>query len=214
MPDVRRIRHRERDAALGTVVEAFRADPQVRWYFPEDAGYDVAARRFFGVLLDTRIGGGEVWVVDDVAAVSMWVPPGGNLLGPEFVSSRYAEVVAGLPDPAPQRIVETDEIVDALVPDEPHWYLGVLACRPGRRGRGLAGAVIGPVLAAADRAGLPVVLETSTSGNVDFYIRRGFAVLASRTTGEPTGPTGPTGPTVRVMRREPLRRPLRLARSG
>jgi GNAT superfamily N-acetyltransferase len=198
VPEARRIRHRERDAALATVVEAFRTDPQVRWYFPDDASYDVAARRFFGVLLDTRVDGGEVWVVDDAAAVAMWVPPGGNLLGPEVVASRYAEVVAGLPDPAPQRIAETDEIVDALLPQGPHWYLGVLACRPGLQKRGLAGAAVAPVLDAADRAGAPVALETSTLGNVDFYIRRGFAVLASRRAG------GPSGPTIRVMRREPL----------
>jgi GNAT superfamily N-acetyltransferase len=198
VPEVRRIRHRERDAALGTVVEAFRTDPQVRWYFPDDASYDVVARRFFGLLIDTRIDGGEVWIADDAAAVAMWVPPGGNLLGPEYVASRYAEVVAGLPEPAPQRIAEVDEVVDALLPEDPHWYLGVLACRPGWQKRGLAGAVIAPVLDAADRAGVPVALETSTVGNVDFYIRRGFAVLASRTTGKPAGPT------IRVMRREPL----------
>lgn len=199
MPRSRRIRHRERDAALGTVVDAFRRDPQVRWYFPDDATYDDAAGRFFGVLLDTRIDGGEVWVVEDSAAVSMWVPPGGNLLGPDVVAGYYADVVATLPDPAPQRIAETDRVVDVLLPHEPHWYLGVLACRPGRRRQGLASAVLAPVLAAADRAALPVALETSADGNIGFYLRRGFAVVAGRAAG------GPGSPTVRVMRREPRR---------
>jgi GNAT superfamily N-acetyltransferase len=204
----RRIRLPERDVALRTVVEAFRADPQVRWWFPDDATYEDAAERFFGVLLDTRIDGGEVWVTADLSAVSMWIPPGGNLLGPDVVASRYNEVVANLPDPAPQRIAETDELVDALLPTEPYWYLGVLACRPGVRRRGRGGAVLAPVFQAADRAGLPVALETSSAGNVDFYIRRGFAVLASVT------PATQGAPTVRVMCRAPARLPRCSGGSG
>lgn len=202
MIEARRIRSHERDAALGTIVEAFRGDPQVRWWFPDDTVYDEVAGYFFGVLLDTRIEGGEVWVVEGAAAVSMWIPPGGNLLGPDVVAARYAEVVGGLPDPAPERIARTDELVDVLLPDELYWYLGVLACRSGRRRRGMGSAVLAPVLAAADRAGLPVVLETSTSGNVDFYIRRGFAVLARAI------PEVPGAPTVRVMRRAPAPVPV------
>jgi GNAT superfamily N-acetyltransferase len=195
---VRRIRETERDAALDMVVEAFRSDPQVRWWFPDDAGYQPSAARFFGFLLDTRIAGGEVWVVDGVHAIAIWIPPGGNLLGPDSVAGRYAEMVATLPVPAPQRIMAMDELVDALLPREPHWYLGVLACRASWRGQGLATAVAAPVLAAADRAGLPVALETSTASNVDLYTRRGFALVGRISVG------GPTDPVVWVMRREPM----------
>ena len=195
----RRIRSGERDAVLATVVEAFRTDPQLRWYFPDDAGYDAGAPRFFGVLLDTRIEGGEVWAVDDLSAVALWIPPGGNLLGPDAVEARYAEAVATLPAPAPERIAVTDRLVDGLQPRRPHWYLGVLATRPERRGRGLASAVLAPVLAAADRAGVPVALETSTARNVAYYGRHGFATLGEQA-------LGPDSPTVRVMQREPLPR--------
>jgi GNAT superfamily N-acetyltransferase len=194
----RRIRAEERDRTLATVVDAFRGDPLVRWYFPDDACYDRSAAAFFGVLLDSRIAGGEVWVVDGLDAVSMWIPPGGNLVGPETVAAAYADVVSGLPDPAPDRITVADELVDALLPREPHWYLGVLACRPGCRGRGLGSLVSAPLLAAADRAGLPVALETSTTDNVDYYMRRGFAVVGVQRP-RPTG-----GPLIRVMRREPV----------
>jgi GNAT superfamily N-acetyltransferase len=198
VPQARRIRETERDAALAMVVEAFRSDPQVRWWFPDDGSYEPSAAHFFGFLLDTRMGGGEVWVVDGVHAISIWIPPGGNLLGPDVVATRYAEIVAHLPAPAPERILAMDEMVDALLPREPHWYLGVLACRRSCRGQGLGSAVAAPVLAAADRAGLPVALETSTASNVDLYTRRGFAVVGQISTG------GATDPVVWVMRREPM----------
>jgi Acetyltransferase (GNAT) family len=204
VPCPRRIRPEERDESLRTLVEAFRTDPQLRWYFPDDARYDVGAPRFFGVLLDTRIEGGEVWVMPDLSAVSLWIPPGGNLLGPDVVEARYAEAVVGLPAPAPGRITATDDLVDMLLPREPHWYLGVVATRLASRERGLASAVLAPVLAAADRGGFPVALETSTPRNVEYYTRRGFATLGSRAV------MGAGSPVVRVMQREPmpvLRRP-------
>lgn len=194
----RRLRPSEADAALGTVVAAFRHDPLLRWWFPDDATYAGLAGRFFGVLLQTRVEGGEVWVVDAggaIAAVSMWVPPGGNLLGPEVVGERYAQVVAALPAPSAQRVAATDEVVDALLPDVPHWYLGVLATHPDHRGAGAGTAVCAPVFDAADRSGTPIVLETANPANVGYYTRRGFAVLREAALAGPL--------TVHVMHRTP-----------
>ncbi len=214
MPQVRRIRPGERDAVLAFVVTAFRADPQVRWWFPDDDRYVEQASRFFGVLLDTRIEGGEVWVDDACGAVAMWIPPGGNLIGPELAAARYAAVVAELPPGCARRVAATDEAVDRLLPGRAHWYLGVLACHPDRRGLGLGAAVAAPVLAAADRAGLPVALETALPANVGYYTRRGFAVVGTAQVqdgaaegvrvGVPdaVGAT-PPGVTIYVMQRQP-----------
>jgi GNAT superfamily N-acetyltransferase len=198
---VRRLLAADRESALATVVAAFVADPLVRWWFPDDATYADLAGRFFGVLLDTRLEGGEVWVVDAagcVGAVSMWVPPGGNLLGPDVVAGRYGDVVSALPAQSAERIGTADEVIDALLPRSPHWYLGVLACHPGHRGAGLGTAVCEPVFAAADRAGVPIVLETATAANVGYYTRRGFSVFQQAALDQAGAPL-----TVRVMLREP-----------
>jgi len=224
---VRRLLPGERDAALTTVVAAFVADPLVRWWFPDDSTYPELARRFFGVLLDTRLDGGEVWVVDGPlpdgrapsgnglgaghpGAVSMWLPPGGNLIGPDVAAARYADVLAGLPAPSAERIAATDEVVDALLPTEPHWYLGVLATHPAHRGAGFGTAVCEPVFAAADRAGVPIVLETANPANVGYYTRRGFSVLRHRGLAGDDEPDAGRGAvatellTVWVMLRSPM----------
>jgi GNAT superfamily N-acetyltransferase len=203
VPHVRRLAAADRGAALRTVVSAFRADPLLRWWFPDDATYDALAARFFGVLLDTRLEGGEVWVTDGAGAVAMWIPPGGNLIGPDVVAARYGDMVTALPAPSAQRIAATDDVVDTLLPSEPHWYLGVLATRPDRRGSGLATAVCGPVFAAADRSGLPIVLETCTATNVAYYMRRGFSVIHQVHLGASNGATDPEPPTLRIMFRAP-----------
>lgn len=167
----------ERHRVLATLTAAFREDPQVRWWFPDDDSFDASAQHFFGALLDMRAEGGEVWVAGGGDAVAMWTPPGGNLLGPEGADAHYAAMALHLPAQAVRRIDRLDEGVAALLPDEPHWYLGVLATSPQRRGEGLATGVLSPVLGNADRGGFPVALETGGWSNIAFYGRFGFEVV-------------------------------------
>ncbi|MCY7372180.1 MAG: hypothetical protein LH461_00530 [Spirochaetaceae bacterium] len=60
-PDVRRIEPAERGSALASVVAAFAVDPLPRWIWAEDERYAGCAPAFFGLLLDLRRLGGEVW---------------------------------------------------------------------------------------------------------------------------------------------------------
>jgi GNAT superfamily N-acetyltransferase len=75
------------------------------------------------------------------------------------------------------RLREYDRAVDEARPSGPYWYLGVLATDPSHQRRGLATAVMAPVLEEADREGIDCCLETSTMANRRFYERRGFTEL-------------------------------------
>ena len=121
-----------RERALQSVVAAFAVDPLLRWVWPDEDRYAGCAGRFFGLLLDLRLMGGEVWVAGGGAAVAVPADAG------------------------------------------PYWYLGVLATDPAYQRRGLASAVLAPVLAAADRTGTPAYLETASATNVAYYARHGF----------------------------------------
>ena len=89
-----------------------------------------------------------------------------------------------------------DEALGVPATAGPHWYLGVLATDPARQGTGLGRAVTTPMLAAADRAGLPAYLETASDTNVAIYRRLGFEVV--REVDMPDG-----GPRCWLMRRDP-----------
>ena len=86
--------------------------------------------------------------------------------------------MGGLPRGVGEEIWTRLSIYDAAVhggaPEPPYWYLGVLATHPDRHGQGLATAVLGPGLAAADEEGWDCWLETSTPANKAFYAGRGF----------------------------------------
>jgi ribosomal protein S18 acetylase RimI-like enzyme len=84
-------------------------------------------------------------------------------------------------------------------PTAPHLYLFTIATRKAARGKGLGKALMAPVLAAADRDGLPCYLENSNPANTGFYRSRGFERMKLF---EP----GPGGPVLEAMWREPVSR--------
>jgi GNAT superfamily N-acetyltransferase len=58
-----------------------------------------------------------------------------------------------------------------------HWYVPLLGVRPEMQGKGLSRAVFAQVFADADRAKVPIYLETMTETNVAIYLRLGFELV-------------------------------------
>jgi ribosomal protein S18 acetylase RimI-like enzyme len=202
VPTVRRCPPSGRDRALATVLAAFATDPLLRWVWPGQERYDGCAPTFFGLLLDLRIEAGEVWVAQPeysedtaIGSVAMWDPPGGLYL--PAAAERWARVHAGFTAAERAAWAHYDDALGVPASAGAHWYLGVLATDPARQGTGLGRAVATPMLAAADRAGLPAYLETASDTNVAIYRRLGFEV--AREVDLPDG-----GPRCWLMRRDPL----------
>jgi ribosomal protein S18 acetylase RimI-like enzyme len=189
-----RLEPAERAAALASVVAAFATDPLLRWVWPEDGRYACLAPPFFGLLLDLRRAGGEVWTAGGGAAVAMWDPPGGSYAPP--AEDPWPALQATFSRAERDRWAIFDGAVAVPAGVAPYWYLGVLATHPDRQRSGLARAAAGPVLAAADRTRTVAYLETATEANLGFYEGLGFAV--DREVGLPDG-----GPRCWLMRREP-----------
>ena len=84
------------------------------------------------------------------------------------------------------RYTRFKEVLDAMTPSEPHWYLGLLGTRPDKQRTGVGRGLLEPMLSRAERESLPVFLETGAQGNIDFYAQFGFEQIA-----EDTVPNGP-----------------------
>jgi GNAT superfamily N-acetyltransferase len=165
---------RHREATVATVVAAFRDDPAFTHFFPSE--YERQSAAFAGHLFDARAGTGSTWIAERGAAVAMWDRP--RAAG----SGREDDVGAGLARAlradALERLVRYEDAVDALLPAEPHWYLGILATHPDHAGRRLGRAVMRAGLAEAARAGVPAALETTNPDNVGRYRAEGWDVTA------------------------------------
>jgi GNAT superfamily N-acetyltransferase len=184
---------------IDTVVAGFAADPLLRWVWPDANRYTRCSQPFFGLLLDVRLAGGEVWTAGDGAAVAMWDPPGGPY-GPQPWRS-WPGLQARFSAQERDRWAR----YEAAVGDReqaPHWYLGVLATDPDHRRQGLAAAAAAPMLAAADRTATPAWLETATASNVAYYATLGFTEV--RHVDLPDG-----GPRCWLLRRDPASHPAR-----
>src|SRR5207245_61115 len=176
-------------------VLAFVDDPLAHHLFGDPSTLRRHLPDFFGYLLDVSLDGCEVMVTDDLAAASLWTPPGGNRLGTEAVVERWQEVLPAMPAVFEERYAKFGALIVPAVPEQPHWHLGVLGVRPDLQRRGLGSAVCAPMLSRADDECMPVLLETATPSNLPFYTRLGFGVRQRTDL--------PDGPKVWTMWRDP-----------
>jgi GNAT superfamily N-acetyltransferase len=63
-----------------------------------------------------------------------------------------------------------------VTPDR-YWFLQILGVDPGYQGQGFSSRLLKPLLARADREGLPCFLETQAEKNVALYEHFGFRVV-------------------------------------
>lgn len=175
-PRVRPAMDDDRDAVLALTVAAFGSDPLIRWFFPDPDSFEAMARSFFGTLLDLRLRAGVVEVEHDRRGGAQWERPGGMGLSAEDQDDAWADHVGMRSEVTQRRFDLLGDLFGPHVPDEPHWYLGVLAVDPAHHRRGIGSALLGVGLDRARRDGHPAFLETATADNVRLYERHGFAV--------------------------------------
>lgn len=169
---MRRAERDDRTEVVTTVSDAFAEDPAWRFLLGDE--YQRLAPLFAGALFDARVDLGSIWVTTDLSAVAMWDPPADGSSSGKSADSVWAHYRSAVDGATWSRLAAYEAAVSGAQPDQPFWYLGVLATRPDHQGRGLATAVLAPVLREADEAGLTSGLETSTEDNRAFYGRRGF----------------------------------------
>ena len=188
-----------------TLQAAFDGYPWTDWAFPANERAERVRDCFALYLAASITGQGEVWTTDNHACVAMWQRPVTNTAsdasrsGPTLSQTESRQLRAStailLAENA-ETVAAADAAVGAHHPPWPHWFLGSVGTRPEFRRRGLARAVLSPVLRQCDQDGLEAVLDTSTRSNVELYAGMGF-----RTTAELH--PAPGAPTVWVMVRNP-----------
>lgn len=168
-PSIRLATTVDRDAVIETVVAAFDSDPAFRFFFPTDDSWARNAGAFAGALFDSRVRQEAVWIAGGVDAVAMWSRPGGGSIRSDFTV---------LDDDARARLAAYEAATHGGLPDEPFWYLGILATHPYQRGRRLGRTLMLEGLQAAAAEGFDCYLETTRESNLDIYRGSGWNVAA------------------------------------
>jgi GNAT superfamily N-acetyltransferase len=194
--EIRRLGPEGVPAAARVLAAAFEGYPWTAWTVAADRHRERLRAMFELTLARVGVPHGEVWAAgaDRPVAVAVWLRPDRPV--PEEVWADLATATAELAGDRHPALLAAEEACLPVRPTEPAFLLATVGVHPDRQGTGLGARVLAPGLAAADRAGHPAVLETSSAGNVRFYQRLGFAV-----TGQVEVPGG--GPRVWVLRRPP-----------
>jgi ribosomal protein S18 acetylase RimI-like enzyme len=178
-----------------TLASAFSDDPWMRWTV-DSQDHDLRLAQIYELMLrEIALPHGVVWTTDQRDAVAIWVPTQPTAASLLVLEPFKAELRALAGDRA-GAAAAAQELVGARFPRDATWYLAVTGVHSERQRRGLGSAVLGPMLERLDRDQLVAVLDTSTAGNVSFYVQHGFGVAD-----ELDLPEG--GPHVWIMRREP-----------
>ncbi|MFD9883462.1 GNAT family N-acetyltransferase [Streptomyces alboflavus] len=192
-PVVRPATERDVPGAVRTLARAF-ADYAFTRHVVAADGHEERVRRFQELFL-TRVGlrYGRTWVTDDARAVAVWTTPEQD---PSPGFTEVGPLIEELAGDRASAFAAAQRALDPHRPREPVWFLATVGVAPDAQGQGLGGVVVGAGLEAADRAGHPAFLETSSERNVRFYERLGFTVTAEVELPD-------DGPRTWCMRRQP-----------
>ena len=140
---------------------------------------------------------GLVWVVEEVdgkvLAVAVWTDSRA-----EIDRSLFIELADRSRPWHGNRLTAAVEAESGATdrPSTPHLFLETMGTHPDHQRCGYGSMALRPGLALADRSGLRCGLETSTTGNVEFYRTLGFEITAHRVVAD-------GGPDVWTMWRRP-----------
>lgn len=197
-------------AITETIAQAFATDPTWAPMLSPDVSDLAVARRYWDFFVSTaqrypwtftiagEAGSGATdttAATDDVAATTVWYPPGSDELT-QAEQEAFPEFAAELLGTQKRdELLEKSDLFEAAHPTEPHYYLSLLATNPAYSGRGLGMGLLAANLEVIDRLGMPSYLESSNPANDRRYMALGY---------EQHGTIAlPTGLTLNTFWREP-----------
>ena len=198
-PDVRLAEQRDVPRIAATLTIALADSRWTRWALPEDGRMQRLTRLHELDAAHRGVSTRSAWVTDDVTAVAVWEPPAGTAALPADVSAALARELPYLAADRWAAVRDNAALVESARPQEPHWWLAHLGVRPTSRRRGLADAVLAPVLVRCDAEGTPAAASVFSWANVRFLRGFGFEVTF-------TGRTTDDELPLWVLVRQPLRR--------
>jgi GNAT superfamily N-acetyltransferase len=169
------------EPAAVTLAQAFHEYPLIKWFTPDAEKRLESQPKAFRGMVRGGIRYGEVYATSTkMEGIAIWYFPGDQWMIPQRKFSlrrRFALLFANK-----ERMKRGQSFADyandvrkRLVPGK-HFYLQVLGVAPVFQGRGYSSRLLKPMLARADRAGLPCFLETQAEKNVKLYEHFGFRV--------------------------------------
>jgi GNAT superfamily N-acetyltransferase len=176
--EIRTVLDRNIEPTVEALESAFAGDPLIAFLFGPDAKGGGYVAEFFRILLSLRVQLKMPAFLAESDGMTVGAVMGYDVSRPhwpETYVSRWAELmerVGGLE----ARLKEYAQLAERFEPKSPHYYLGVIGVREGRKGSGVGAALLSSFCDCSDRdeESTGVFLETASEPSFRFYLKNGF----------------------------------------
>lgn len=176
----RRATPADASAVVETLTLAFANDPVWRPTLTTADTDASAMRAFWDIWVRGAMRYPWVWLLDEDAAVSVWIPPGGTELSDDHDAELRELARHDLGDDGLTLLSDVFERFDHAHPRHAdHYYLSLLGTHPRWRGQGLGIRLLQSNLEVIDSEGAPAYLESSNPANDARYQRVGFEPIVT-----------------------------------
>jgi len=170
----------ERSRVVATLVAGFLTDPVTRWCWPEPDAYLANAPKFMNTYGGRAFENDCAWTDPGFRGGALWLPPG---VAPD--EEELGQVVTStVAEPKQGPLFAALEELGAYHPDEPHWFLPLIAVDPVWQGCGIGSVLMKHAVARCDETGSRAYLESSNPRNISLYERHGFGVIGEVRSGD------------------------------
>ena len=177
-PEVVPLREADVPAAAAALARAFYNDPLQVYTLPDPAEREERSPALFSAALRYGLLFGEVLTTPGLEGVAIWIAPDAwDITEERAAAAGFDRLPIEMGADATERFFSVLAIGDEphrrdVRPD--HWWVMVLGVAPEAQGKGLARALLNPIMNRADTAGQQCYLETANPANITFYERMGF----------------------------------------
>lgn len=167
---------KDSDRLVDIICSSFVNDPCFRWMIGQK-NFEKKIYFLADYLVEETLAKGEVFIGPTGDAAALWQSEKKERLSLAVIF-RNLKFLFNMGLPTVWRSLKLLKLKYAQISNQnPYLYLACIGVMPSGQGKGLAKALLDPVLADAENSGRDVYLETANPLNVNIYKKRGFEII-------------------------------------
>jgi hypothetical protein len=187
---VRTVTRNDIEPVVEALVSAFAGDPLIGFLFGDGREQESHVGEFFRILLEVRVTLGMPAFCAEEGGVIVGAVMGYDASRPtweEGHTEKWTRLMAAA-EGLDSRLREYGNLADKFEPSLPHYYIGVIGVRAGKKGSGIGGALLEVFCDASSKnvKSGGVYLETASEASLRFYLKNDFELRGEGILGKNT----------------------------
>lgn len=173
---MRKAGHEDKDIVVNILSKSFRNDPHINWLLEESKSQN-KLKIIMEYVFEESLGKGEIYLNDYNTATALWNFEKKERFSIQYILRNFSFLFRiGLRTTI--RILKTDRLTYNQYPkNKKYCQLYLIGVLPEVQGKGLASALMNPMIEDMKKNFIPVHLETANPKNVEIYKKKGFNIF-------------------------------------